>query len=113
MQQITAQGLDEVIQGYREQIELGKAIARLRENSDFKKVVLEGYLEEEAVRLVYARTDPSMAAPHQQADLVRQIDGVACFRDFFRTKLMLADQAANAIGEAEDLRTELLNEELS
>lgn len=90
--------------------EFGKAIDRLYRNPDFKTVILKGYLEQEAIRLVHCRTDPNMQKADQQADLIRQIDGVACFKDFLRTKLMLADQAGRSIEEAQEMRTALLEE---
>ncbi|HEY7823552.1 MAG TPA: hypothetical protein VIG24_11980 [Acidimicrobiia bacterium] len=105
--------LEASIEGHRQTRDIGKAIERLRNNVDFKRVVLSGYLEQEAIRLVQARTDPSMQTDRQQADLIRQMDGIACFRDYLRVQLMLADRADGAIEEAEELRTQLLQEDLA
>lgn len=104
--------IDAAIRTNHTQLDMGKAIDRLHKNPDFITVILKGYLEQEAIRLVHLRTDPAVQTASQQADILRQIDGVAAFKDFLRTKLMLADKAAGAIEEAEDLREELLREDL-
>ena len=105
--------LDANINSNRQARDLGAAIERLQKSRDFQTVVLSGYLEQEAIRLVQARTDSVMQKPEQQACLLRQIDAIACFKDFLRTKLMLADHAAGAIEEAESMREQILAEEIS
>lgn len=104
--------LDRSIETAHAQLDIGKAIERLHRNPDFKAVILKGYLEQEAIRLVHLRTDPAVQSPAQQADIIRQIDGIAAFKDYLRTRVMLADKAPVAIEEAEELRTELMNEDI-
>ena len=105
--------LGAAIEDSRKVRDFGAAIERLQKSGDFRAVVLKGYLEQEAIRLVQARTDSAMQKPEQQADLMRQIDAIACFKDFLRTRLMLAEHARGAIEEAESLREEVMAEELS
>lgn len=112
MNQQEIDALDRDIENANAQLDTGKAIERLHKNPDFKNVILVGYLEKEAIRLVHLRTDPNVQSPQQQADIIRQIDAIAALKDFLRVRLMLADKAPQAIEEAEDLRTALINEDL-
>ena len=54
------QQLEHEIQTSKKSVELGNALERLFNNRDFKNIVLKGYLEQEAVRLVHLKASPEM-----------------------------------------------------
>lgn len=84
-----------------ELVSLGRALERLEKNRDFKKVVQEQYLHKEAVRLVHAKSDGNMQAPHLQANVLRDIDGIGSFTQFLNFLRYQAEQAKDAITECE------------
>ena len=45
----------------RKHVELGDSLERLLNNRDFKKVIVEGYFEKEAARLVHLKADHEAA----------------------------------------------------
>jgi len=91
-------------------VEFGTAVERLRTNRDFKKVIVEGYFEEEAVRLVHLKADPAMQTAERQESIVKQMDAIGALNQFFQTKLHLAAMASKAIASDEETLDELLNE---
>ena len=104
----TTEALDSVIEQCKSQIEFGKAIERLNRNPDFKKVILEGYLEQEAIRLVHASSSAAFDAPDKRAALMREIDGIGKLASFFRVSQMLAERAEGQLVETEELRQEMI-----
>lgn len=106
----TVQLLEENIRRAKEQVETHAALARLQQNRDFQRVVLGGYLKDEAVRLVHLRVDPAMQTPERQASVLRQIDGIGCLLDYFRTLELTAANAEKSIALDEMTREDLLAE---
>lgn len=88
----------------------GKAVDRLLSNRDFKKVILEGYFEKEAVRLVHLKADFNMQGPEDQAAILTQIDAIGSLTHYIRTLRHNADQAEKAIFESEEALDELRGE---
>ena len=86
------------------------ALANLVGNKDFKTVIRAGYLEEEAVRLVLLKADPSAASAEMQASIADGIVAIGHFNQYLRTVHALGSMAAKSLSEFEDLRTELLVE---
>jgi hypothetical protein len=91
-------------------LELGKALATLRHNPDFKKLIADGYLKNEAVRLVHLKADPSMASAENQSSVVRDIDAIGALAQYFRTVEMMGLRAESSIAEAEEAITEIEQE---
>lgn len=102
------QEIDENIRRCKEFVELGNALDRLISNKDFIKVVKEGYLEKEAIRLVHLKSDPAMDRPEHQASVLRQIDAVGCFTGFLQKIAREASQARHNIEADEQTREEIL-----
>jgi len=105
------QEIDNNIKEAQKLVELGNALVRLRSNKDFKKVVLEGFFEQEAIRLVHLKADANMQTPERQQNILRDIDAIGSFNQYLRTVLYRADLARKAIDDGEALRDELLAEE--
>ena len=98
-------------------IELGRSIERLYKNKDFKKVVLEGYFKDEAIRLVMSKSNPQllrdspvMKAADIQADLDRMIFAIGSLQQYLFTCSMIAQQSEKAIQDDEQALEELRNE---
>lgn len=66
----------------RKVVELGEALARLRGNRDFQRVIEEGYLRDEAVRLVLSRSEPALQSAEKQAAILTAIDGIASLNSY-------------------------------
>lgn len=103
--------LDSQIKQAEPQLKLAKALERLKLNPDFKEVVLKGYLEDSAVRLVHLRADAAMQDPEQQAAILRGIDGIASFHSFLHTVAVQGRIAEKQTNDAEAQREEVLKEE--
>lgn len=85
----------------------GKALDRLFNNRDFKKIIREEYLEKEAVRLVHLKGDPNQQSEDCQQLIMKQIDAISCFTMFLKKIEFLANQAQNAIEAGEEALDEL------
>lgn len=93
-------------------VDTGNSLERLLNNRDFKKVVLEGYFSEEAVRLVHLKADPSMQTPEKQESIIKQMDAIGSINSYFTTIKHKAMLASKAITADEETREELLQEGL-
>lgn len=93
--------------------EVGNALERLKANKDFKRVVIEGYFEQEAVRLVHLKSDPSFQTEQLQQSIISQIDAIGNLSQYFQTLRHKASLANKAIEADEETRDELLAEELN
>lgn len=91
-------------------VELGRAFTRLYDNPDFKAVIDKAYFEEEAQRLIMAKSNPQLQGELSQKNIDNQIMGVGCLKQFFIKIQMGAEQAADLIKEADD-ELELLRAE--
>lgn len=109
----TVQRIQANISRSKEILELNTSIERLFSNRDFKKVILEGYFRDEAVRLVHLKVDPSMQTPQAQASINFQIDAIGGLSEYFRNAAHNASVASKSIqsdeAEIEVLQSEELN----
>ena len=98
------------IKAAKENIALSKSVQRLQKNRDFKSVVLEGFFEREAVRLVLLKADPAMQSAEDQKAIVQQMDAIGAFRQYLGACLHLGRMAEKALEDDEETRAELLAE---
>lgn len=94
-------------------LDFSAALERLRNNRDFKKVVLEGYFEQEAIRLVHLTSDPNMQAPAIKQSIESQIAAIGQLSQFFSTALQKAAMAGRQIEADQATIEELAAEELT
>ncbi len=85
---------------------------KLRDNEHFKKLILDGYFEEEASRLVLLRADPHMQTEESLSAINKQIDAIGYLRQYFITINQFGVLAERALKDDELTREELLQEEL-
>lgn len=95
----------------RKLVELGDAMERLKGNKDFKALVMEGYFEKEAIRLVQAKSNPSLQSPEMQKSILTQIDSIGNLNLYFSTVAQQAAIARKTIEQDEAVRDEMLAEE--
>lgn len=106
------QQIETNIKQARNLADLGNCLERLRNNRDFKKVIMEGYFEQEAIRLVHLKSDPNMQTNDKQSSIVSQMNAIGTLRQYFSTVSTLASMAAKSIESDEQTRDDLLSEAL-
>lgn len=95
----TINAIEANIKQARSIIECGAALERLFANKDFKAVMLSGYMEKEAIRLVHLKADLNMQTPDKQQSVLTQIDAIGAVSSYFnnvRHQAMLAAKAIDA-----------------
>lgn len=70
-------------------IEMGEALERLRKNPDFKKVILEGYLEGKVLASVSLLAVPAIKQQGQRQDVMEDLIAASNLQYFF----MMVDNA--------------------
>ena len=94
----------------REAVDLADTLKRLHNNADFKKVIVEGYFEKEAIRLVGLKSAASMHTPEAQAHIIRSIDGIGELQQHFNMIYIMGEQAYNALEESAEALQEMATE---
>lgn len=94
----------------KEAVELGKALDRLNNHPDFKLIIRDGYLRDEAVRLVHLKSDPNMQGENQQRHVDRDIMGIGALLNYFRKIQHISMQANSLVEQCEQAIEELRNE---
>lgn len=108
----TIKEIEDNIKEARKTVELGHSLERLFNNRDFKKIVLEGYFRDEAIRLVHLKGDPAVQSAESQAAIIRSMEAISELSNYFRNvrhQVMLAEKS---IQSDEAMIEELLEEEL-
>ena len=103
--------LEHSIQISKKSVDLGNALERLLRNRDFKAVIMEGYMKDEAIRLVHLKADPAMQTPASQHSIVSQIDAIGAVTSYLNEVRRQADQSKKVIHDAEEVLEELRNSE--
>lgn len=106
------QTLESNIKQSKELIEFGSAMERLRSNRDFKLIIGNGYFEQEAVRLVHLKADPSMQTAASQEAIIKQLDAIGALNMYFHSVNHRTGLAQRALEADEETLTEMLAEEI-
>lgn len=85
------------------------AANRLADNADFKELILEGYLKEEAIRLGHISADANMK-PHRE-DIFLALQGISLFRQYMQNMIRMGDIAAAELFDHEQALDEVRAEE--
>jgi len=107
------QRVEHSIQYHKKFVELGNALERLKSNKDFKKLILEGYFEKEAIRLVHFKASPSAQTEEMQKSIELQMNAIGALSQYFNTVFQQAEMARKTIEQDEAMREELLEEGLN
>jgi hypothetical protein len=92
-------------------IEKREILKRLETNEDFKKLIMDEYLEKEAVRLVSLLMDNEMQGEQEQDMISKELYAISSLRLFFRNIYGLAAQMESKIERSEKVLDELRTEE--
>lgn len=101
------------IQQAKTLVEFGTALDKLRINREFQLVINKGYFEQEAIRLVHLKADPSMQTKESQASIITQMDAIGNLNQYFQMIFHRAAMASKAIEADEETHAELTAEELA
>lgn len=92
-------------------VDMVKSLNKLVTNKDFKKVILEGYFEKEAARLVMLKAEPNHQDEASQVQIINSINGIGSLRQYFLTLEQLGMMAEKSLKECSEYREQLLTEE--
>jgi hypothetical protein len=104
--------LDRNIEASKEFVALGAALIRLYANKDFRSVILSGYFEKEAVRLVHLKSAPQMQTPDRQVAIIRDIDSIGALHQYLALVDSNAATAERNIEADELTREDILREDM-
>jgi len=85
-------------------------VRKLQSNREFKKLITEGLLKEEAARSAILYSDPGISET-TRAHVLRDIGGYGLIERYFRTIVRIADELEAEIERNEDTLDELRSEE--
>lgn len=96
---------------YRSNIAFGDALKRLRSNKDFKKVIEQTYLTDNALRLVELLSDPANDSDAKENAIIVELKSIGTLKSFFRFIDKNAEDAAMNLEKAQE-SMEFLSEQL-
>ena len=89
------------------QIEMRNGLHRLLENPDFKALVTEGYIRDEALRLTKLLGDPSVRASEKTYNaVIAELQAIALLDNHFRMVELIGNQADMDLAEYEKMSLE-------
>lgn len=97
----------------RAEVDFGATLLRLKANKDFQAVVMHGYFEREAIRLVHLKAEAHMQSPESQASINTQIDAIGSFSAYLNAVLYKAANARREIEDGEQAIEEINHENAS
>lgn len=90
-----------------------EALTRLQNNADFKLVITDGYMEDEAIRLVHLLGDARFNSDDKKAayreDFQERMIGIARLSEYFRSVFQLSSQAQRELDGLNQAETEFYN----
>lgn len=90
-----------------------EALTRLQNNADFKLVITDGYMEDEAIRLVHLLGDARFNSDDKKAayreDFQERMIGIARLSEYFRSIFQLSSQAQRELDGLNQAETEFYN----
>ena len=102
--------LQKNIEASQKIVDLGKSLDRLLNNKDFKRVITEEFLQNEAIRLVSLKADYEMQTPEKQTNILKQIDAIGHFGEFLNGLQRRISMARMSLAADEETRDEILRE---
>jgi hypothetical protein len=111
------QAVEVSIDEARAQIDRSERLHRLERNKDFKVLILEGLLREDAVRQIMLRASPQLMAPGAGAETAKagieaRMTMIGELNNYFRYIHIEGASAKAALTEHENTHEELLQEQL-
>lgn len=103
--------IDQSIANNKLIVEQAEALKRLQQSRDFKKVIVEGYLNNLAVKLVHLKGHPSSKDQAEQQSIMAQLDAIGHFNQYLNQITAAAEQAKKVMDADEQTREELLSQD--
>lgn len=103
----TIQALDAQVEQGKKLVEASASLERLKSNRDFKKLILEGYFKDDAIRLTSLLGHPAYQDPAKRQVIYGDLHAIAGLQEYFRTVLIQGEQGQKQIESAEDMRTHM------
>ncbi len=104
------QQIEVSIEQAKENISLLDTLRKLEQDPNFKKLILENYLEKESIRLVSALSSPALQAEEQQKLLHGDMLGIASLRSYFSKIIADGQMSKNAMPAYLSTEAEMLAE---
>ena len=82
-------------------IELASALERLEQNEDFKMLILEGYIKDEAVRCVGLLANDQIKRINARPDVMEDLIAISSLQDYFIKVKNYGDAASADLLELE------------
>lgn len=101
--QSVVEGLEDQLTQAKEMAKRGQAARKLAGNSDFRKLILEGFCKDDCARFAAQSGDPALD-PQQRADALAMAQAGGHLKRFLSAQIQMGVTAAN---EIQDLETEL------
>ena len=89
------QGIEQDVRNALKVVEFGEMLNKLKNNPEFKAVILDGYLAQEAIRLVLLKAEFDQDEG-KRASVNTQIDAIGAFNKYLQaihTKTLMAKSA--------------------
>ncbi len=102
--------VDNRISELKHLIELNESLERLHENEDFKNLILNGYLADEAERIFGLLTMPTNLKRDQLENLMDMLSSIRNLKGYFKTIIIGADNAQAQIDEEILYRQEITSQ---
>jgi len=112
MSDIQVEQIDVAIEDMQKAVVRKDNLIKLQTCKEFLDVIDVGYFEEESAKLVLALAHPAYSGQEQQSRLNKLINGVGCLSQYFGAIMSVGTDAEKAIKEHEELRAEILSEEV-
>jgi hypothetical protein len=100
------QQVEVAIEDAKQHVAFGEAMSRLEKNRDFQLVIEQGFLRDEALRLVGLTAEINLA-PAQKESVHASIRGIGEFKAWWRGRKVFADQMADTVVEYEEALDEI------
>lgn len=105
--------IEQNIEQAKKVIDFAQSLERLMGNRDFKRIVLEGYFQQEAIRLVHLKSDPNMQKAEAQESITNQMIAIGSLNQYFGVIFQQANMARKSLESDEEARDEMLAEDLT
>lgn len=103
--------MEKLISQAQPAIDLYASLERLKLNPDFKNIIGQHYLKDEAVRLVHLKADPNVQTPNAQEGIDKMISAIGFLNAFFNTISNEGRRALRQKSDAENALVEIGQEE--
>lgn len=102
--------LQEYETSLKKALEIGEDLNKLLENKLFKKVILERYMKDEAIRLVHLKSDPQWQSDERQAYIDKCISAIGGLNSYFVFIQQEHEKLKQALVATQQEIAELINE---